>query len=123
MDMNKLTEKAQEAIATAQRDAEGRHNTQLEPEHLLGALVKQTAGVVPAVLAKLGVSPSKVAQRLDPIIANFARSQGQQQVYVSPAFRRLFDIAAQEAERLKDDFVSAEHFLLALTDDADKSPA
>jgi len=123
MDMNKLTEKAQEAIATAQRDAEQRHNTQLEPEHLLGALVKQTAGVVPAVMEKLGVSPSQVTQRLDPIVANFARSQEPQQVYVSPTFRRLFDIAAHEAERLKDDFVSAEHFLLALTDDSDKSQA
>ena len=54
MDMNKPTEKAQAAIATAQRDAEQRHHTQLEPEHLLSALVKQEAGVVPAVLEKLG---------------------------------------------------------------------
>src|SRR4029077_1269522 len=90
MDLTKLTEKAQEAIATAQHDAEQRHNTQLEPEHLLDALVKQTAGVVPAVLEKLGVSPNQVSQRLEPIMSNFARSQGQQQVYVSPAFRRLF---------------------------------
>ncbi len=123
MDMNKLTEKAQGAIATAQRDAEQRHNTQLEPEHLLSALVKQTAGVVPAVLEKLEVSPSQVTQRLDAILTNFARSQDQQPVYVSPAFRRLFDVAAAEAARLKDDFVSAEHFLLALTDDSDKSQA
>ncbi len=123
MDMNKLTEKAQGAIATAQRDAEQRHNTQLEPEHLLSALVKQTAGVVPAVLEKLEVSPSQVTQRLDAILTNFARSQDQQPVYVSPAFRRLFDVAASEAARLKDDFVSAEHFLLALTDDSDKSQA
>ncbi|MCA1644766.1 MAG: ATP-dependent chaperone ClpB [Chloroflexi bacterium] len=50
MDMNKLTEKAQAAIAAAQRDAEERHNTQLEPEHLLSALIRQTGGVVPTVL-------------------------------------------------------------------------
>src|SRR6185436_17752262 len=99
MDMNKLTEKAQAAIATAQRDAEQRHHTQLEPEHLLSALVKQEAGVVPAVLEKLGVSPGQVSGRLDAILSNFARSQAQQQVYASPAFRRLFDVAAQEAER------------------------
>ena len=97
--MNKLTEKAQEAIATAQREAEQRHHTQLEPEHLLAALVKQTAGVVPAVLEKLGVSPSQVAQRLESIVGNFARSQDQQQVYVSPAFRRLFDAAGTRARR------------------------
>src|SRR3989449_1042831 len=51
MDLNRLTEKAQEAIAAAQREAEQRHNTQLEPEHLLSALVKQDGGVVPALQA------------------------------------------------------------------------
>src|SRR3977135_3850916 len=102
MDMNKLTEKAQAAIATAQRDAEQRHNTQLEPEHLLSALVKQESGVVRALLAKLGVRPNQVTQRLDPIVGGLARTQAPQQVYVSPAFRRLFDVASQEAERLKD---------------------
>jgi ATP-dependent Clp protease ATP-binding subunit ClpB len=123
MDMNRLTEKAQAAIATAQREAEQRHHTQLEPEHLLGALVEQEAGVVRAVLEKLGVTPRELNQRLETILAGFARSQAQQQVYGSPAFRRLFDTAAQEAEHLKDDFLSTEHFLLALTDDADKTPA
>jgi len=123
MDMQRLTEKAQAAIATAQRDAEQRRNTQLEPEHLLGALVKQESGVVRAVLDKLAVPPRELDQRLETILAGFARSQAPQQVYVSPAFRRLFDTAAQEAERLKDEYVSTEHFLLALTDDSDKTPA
>jgi ATP-dependent Clp protease ATP-binding subunit ClpB len=118
MDMNKLTEKAQEAIAVAQRDAEQRQNTQLEPEHLLSALVKQEAGVVPAVLDKLGVPPSRVSQRLETEIGRFARSGAPQQVYVSPRFRRVFEAAQQEAERLKDDFVSTEHFLLAMVDEA-----
>src|ERR1700704_2871913 len=106
MDMNRLTEKAQEAIATAQRDAEQRHNTQLEPEHLLGALVKQESGVVRAVLEKLRVPPRELDQRLETILSGFGRTQAQQQVYASPAFRRLFDTAAQEAEHLKDDFLS-----------------
>src|ERR671933_2470436 len=118
MDMNRLTEKAQEAIAAAQRDAEQRHNTQLEPEHLLSALIRQDAGVVPAVLDKLGVPPARVNQRLETIINRFARSQSPQQVYVSARFRRVFETAQQEAERLKDDFVSTEHFLLAMVDEA-----
>ena len=117
MDMNRLTEKAQEAIASAQREAEQRHNTQLEPEHLLSALTSQEAGVVPAVLDKLGVAPARVSQRLATIINGFARSQSPQQVYVSPRFRRVFETAQQEAERLKDDFVSTEHFLLAMVDE------
>jgi ATP-dependent Clp protease ATP-binding subunit ClpB len=123
MDMSKLTEKAQEAIAAAQHDAERRHNTQLEPEHLLGALIKQDAGVVPAVLEKLGVSPNQVAQRFEGVVGGFARSQAQQQVYVSPAFRRVFEAAGQEAQRLKDEFVSTEHFLLALTDESERTQA
>ena len=69
MDMNRLTEKAQAAIAAAQRDAEQRHNTQLEPEHLLAALVKQESGVVRAVLEKLGVPPRELDQRLETILA------------------------------------------------------
>ena len=117
MDMNKLTEKAQEAIANAQRDAEQRHNTQLEPEHLLNALVDQPAGVVPALLDKLGVAPAHVRDRVQTRIGRFARTDVPQQVYASPRFRRLFETAQQEANQLKDDFVSTEHFLLAMLDE------
>jgi ATP-dependent Clp protease ATP-binding subunit ClpB len=117
MDMNQLTEKGQEAIVAAQREAEQRRNTQLEPEHLLRALVQQEAGVVPAVLDKLGVSPSRLIQRLDPIVGRFARAETGQQVYTSPRFRRVFEAAKQEADQLKDDFVSTEHFLLAMVDE------
>src|SRR5499427_5608218 len=118
MDLNKLTEKAQEAIAAAQRSAESRRNTQLEPEHLLLALVQQENGVVPAVLDKLGVPPRQVAQQLEAAIGRLPRAQTAQQVYVSPRFRQMFDAAEQQAEQLKDDFVSTEHFLLALADEA-----
>jgi ATP-dependent Clp protease ATP-binding subunit ClpB len=118
MDLNKLTEKAQEAIVAAQREAEQRHNTQVEPEHLLLALVQQEAGVVPAVLDKIGVSPTSVAQRLETMLGRFARSQNSQQVYISPRFRNVFEAAKQEAERLKDDFISTEHFLLAMVDES-----
>jgi len=117
MDLNKLTEKAQEAFVAAQREAEQRHNTQLEPEHLLSALIQQDAGVVPAVLDKIGVPPSSVNQRLQRELGRFARSQTPQQVYMSVRFRNLFEAAKQEAERLKDDFVSTEHFLLAMVDE------
>jgi ATP-dependent Clp protease ATP-binding subunit ClpB len=117
MDLNKLTEKAQEAFVAAQREAEQRRNTQLEPEHLLSALIQQEAGVVPAVLDKIGVPPSRVSQRLQRELNRFARSQTPQQVYMSVRFRNLFEAAKQEAERLKDDFVSTEHFLLAMVDE------
>src|SRR5579871_677633 len=117
MDLNKRTEKAQEAFVAAQREAEKRRNTQVEPEHLLSALIDQEAGVVPAVLDKIGVAPSEVKQRLEREMARFARSQTPQQVYVSVRFRNILEAAKQEAERLKDDFVSTEHFLLAMVDE------
>ena len=117
MDLSKLTEKAQEAVASAQRLAESRHHTQLEPEHLLTTLVDQEGGVVPAVLDKLGVPPAQVRQRLATVLDGLARAQTPQQVYVSPAFKRVVETATQEAEQLKDEFVSTEHILLATVDD------
>jgi ATP-dependent Clp protease ATP-binding subunit ClpB len=122
MNLNKLTEKAQEAIAAAQRLAESKGNTQLEPEHLLDALVTQEGGIVPAVLEQLGVAPGAIDRALQSAIAGFARvTGGGQQVFASARFRRVFEAAQTEAERLKDDYVSTEHFLLAMTADEDAS--
>jgi ATP-dependent Clp protease ATP-binding subunit ClpB len=123
VNLNKLTEKGQEAIVAAQRLAEERHNTQLEPLHLLRALIAQEGGVVPSVLEKLGVTPRTLLAQVDAAIGKLARTATAPQVYMSPEFRQIFDQAHAEAERLKDDYVSTEHFLLALADDQDKGPA
>jgi ATP-dependent Clp protease ATP-binding subunit ClpB len=123
MNMNKLTEKAQEAIVAAQRLAEERHHTQLEPEHLLHALVDQEDGVVPAILERLEIPPRSVLEGIEPALDGFARGSGPMQVQASNRFRRVFEAAAREAERLKDDYVSTEHFLLALADDAETGAA
>jgi ATP-dependent Clp protease ATP-binding subunit ClpB len=120
---NKLTEKAQEAVAAAQEEAEERQNTQLEPEHLLRALVEQEAGVVPAVLDRLGVQPPAVLEALEPALEGMARASGSTQLQVSSRLRRVFDGARREAERLKDDYISTEHFLLALVDEAESGAA
>src|SRR4051794_37363520 len=118
VNMNKLTEKAQEALVAAQRLAEDRHNTQLEPEHLLVTLVQQQDGVVPAVLEKLGVPARTIAQQAETAVGALAHAASQTQLYVSPAFRQLYEAAQQEAERLKDEYISTEHFLLGLADGA-----
>src|SRR6186997_1139508 len=123
MNMNKLTEKAQEAIVAAQRLAEDRHHTQLEPEHLLYALVDQEDGVVPAILERLEIPATSVLEGLEPALGGFARGSGPTQVQASNRFRRVFEAAAREAERLKDEYVSTEHFLLALADDAETGAA
>ncbi|HEX3245153.1 MAG TPA: ATP-dependent chaperone ClpB [Chloroflexota bacterium] len=119
--MNKLTEKAQEAIAAGQRQAEERRNTQLEPEHILHALISQEGGVVPSVLEKLDVQPRTIQTELESAIKGFAQSTTPAQLSISPRFRQMFEGATSEAERLKDDYISTEHFLLALVDD--KGPA
>jgi ATP-dependent Clp protease ATP-binding subunit ClpB len=116
--MNKLTEKAQEALVAAQRLAEDRHNTQLEPEHLLVTLVQQQDGVVPAVLEKLGVQPRPIAQQAEAAVGALAQAQTPSQLYVSAAFRQVYETAQHEAERLKDEYISTEHFLLGLADSA-----
>jgi ATP-dependent Clp protease ATP-binding subunit ClpB len=121
--MNKLTEKAQEAVAAAQREAEERHHTQIEPEHLLLALLKQEEGIASALLAKLNVRPESIRAQLEPALGALARTSSQQQVYVSPRLRRVWEAAQAEAERLRDEFVSVEHFLLALADEGEQGPA
>jgi ATP-dependent Clp protease ATP-binding subunit ClpB len=117
MDANRLTEKAREAISAAQRLAEERRHTQLEPEHLLSALVTQENGVVPALLMRLDIEPRQAAQRVETAMQRFARAQSVTQVAVSNRLRRLLEEAATEARQLGDEYISTEHYLLALTDD------
>jgi ATP-dependent Clp protease ATP-binding subunit ClpB len=123
MDPDSLTEKAQEAIVAAQRLAEERRHTQVEPEHLLLALVGQEGGVVPAVLDTLGVAPSSVTRPVTTAVDRLARADASVRVYSSPRFRGVLDAAEREAARLKDEYVSTEHLLLALADDAEKGAA
>jgi ATP-dependent Clp protease ATP-binding subunit ClpB len=115
---NKLTEKAQEAIVSAQRLAEEKRHTLLEPEHLLVALIGQQDGVVPAVLEKLGANPRTLLQQAEAAVNTLPRmTTGSAQVHVSDSLIKILDAAQSEAERLKDDYTSTEHFLLALADD------
>ncbi|MCC7372960.1 MAG: ATP-dependent chaperone ClpB [Chloroflexi bacterium] len=119
----KLTEKAQEAIVSAQRLAEDRQHTLLEPEHLLSALISQDGGVVPAVLEKMAVQPRALLQQVDTAIGAMPRVTSPTQVHVSQAFLALLEAAQAESEALKDEFTSTEHFLLALADDRSKGKA
>ena len=103
--------------------AEDRGHTQIEAEHLLRALIDQADGVVPALLTKLSVSPRTLAAQVEDALGRFARTTAPGKVYVSQNFQRVFKAGAEEATRLKDDYVSTEHFLLAIADEAEKGPA
>jgi ATP-dependent Clp protease ATP-binding subunit ClpB len=124
MNPDKYTEKAQEALIAAQKLAESMTHAQIEPEHLLVTLSEQADGVVPAVLRKLNVDPAALAQTLRETLTRAPRVSGGSQLTMSARFGGLTDRAQAEAERLKDEFVSTEHLLLAIvTEPPRTSPA
>jgi ATP-dependent Clp protease ATP-binding subunit ClpB len=122
MNINRYTEKAQEAIAAAQQIAEREGHPQLEPEHLLGTLVVQKGGVVPEVLRKMQVEPNAVAADVQQGLGKLPKVQGGQSG-LSPRLRAVFTKAEGETERFKDEYVSAEHLLLAIAGETGRSPA
>ncbi len=120
--LDKLTVKAQEALEAAQEMAARSGQQQVEPAHLLWALAAQGDGVVPPLLEKLGVSPTRLAAELEKQIERFPKVSGAAQQYLSPATNQVLERAFDEAQRLKDEYVSTEHILLGIST-ADKDPA
>ena len=96
MNINKFTEKGQEAILAAQKLAEERNHTQLEVEHLLMALVDQEGGVVPQILGKLNVDNTQVKRQLEHELEKLAKASGPTQVYLSPRLKQVLDAAEKE---------------------------
>ncbi len=113
---DKFTLKSQEAVQAAQEIAAKSKHQQIEPEHLLLALVDQQDGVVLPVLKKLGADPGQVRADIDAALARLPKVEGLVQTYLSPRMNRIFDKAQQEAERLKDEYLSSEHLLIAAAD-------
>jgi ATP-dependent Clp protease ATP-binding subunit ClpB len=119
MDLNKYTEKAQEALVQAQSLASEYNHSQIEPEHLLLALVRQTDGVVPQIVQKLGANPRTLQQELEQDLARRPKVYGPAtQVGLSRDLQAVLNLAEQGAERMRDEYVSTEHLLIALTDKA-----
>jgi ATP-dependent Clp protease ATP-binding subunit ClpB len=113
--MDKLTVKAQEALQAAQELAGRSGQQQIEPLHVLWALVAQGDGVVPPLLEKLGVSPTHLASDIEKEIARLPKVSGTSQQYLSPAANEVLERAFDEAQRLKDEYVSTEHILLGIS--------
>jgi ATP-dependent Clp protease ATP-binding subunit ClpB len=123
MDINKYTEKAQEAILSAQRLAEQMSHAQIDPEHVLTALVEQRDGIVPELLRKMAIDPAKVARGARELLARIPQAYGGSQPGVSPRLRLIGDLAQAEAGRLKDDYISTEHLFVAIATETGRSPA
>ncbi len=116
MNLNKFTEKAQEAVLSAQRLAEEYSHSEIRPSHLLLALLQQEGGVVPQIVRNLGASPDTLAQLVQTELQNEAKVYGGSQPGLSRALTNLVRDAEKTAERMKDEYVSTEHLLLALAD-------
>jgi ATP-dependent Clp protease ATP-binding subunit ClpB len=112
--MDKLTIKAQEALAEAQELAAARGHQQIEPLHLLAALAAQKEGVVPPVLGKLGVRVDALLGEVEDELSRLPQVSGAGQQYLSPATNDVLKRAFDEAGQFKDEYVSTEHLLLAL---------
>jgi ATP-dependent Clp protease ATP-binding subunit ClpB len=122
MRFEQLTMKAQEAMGRAQARASEQTHPQLEVEHLVAALL-DAEGVVGSVLKQAEVDVGRVRAELDRLMGGFARVTGAAvSLRPSRAFQRLLDVAFKEAERLRDEYVSSEHLLLAAIDEAVRSP-
>lgn len=116
INMNKLTEKAQEALVSAQNLAQELNNSSIEPEHLLAALIDQSEGVVPQVVTALGANSDSLARQTREELDKLAKAYGSVQVGISQKLSRVLDNAQVNANNLKDEFVSTEHLLLSLAD-------
>ena len=122
MNLNKLTEKAQEAIIGSQNVATEQNHAEVTPEHLLLTLVEQSGGIVPSVLRKMSLDPARVAAEARALLKSIPQAYGAD-VRLSPRMKLIVDSAQAEATRLQDEFVSTEHLFLALATEAGRSPA
>src|SRR5881397_3310475 len=119
MRLDKLTIKAQEALQAAQALADQQSHQAMEPEHLLAALLEQREGIVGPVLAKLGARPAAIQQALRAELAKLPAVRGGSGQYLGERTRLALERAQAEAQRLKDEYVSTEHLLIALAQDRD----
>jgi ATP-dependent Clp protease ATP-binding subunit ClpB len=122
LNFEKLTVKAQQALQAAQEMGGREGQQQIEPLHLLWALLTQGDGVVPPLLEKLGVSPTTLGSEVEKQIARLPKVSGVSQQYLAPATNKILESAFDEAQRLKDEYVSTEHILLAISA-TEKDPA
>jgi ATP-dependent Clp protease ATP-binding subunit ClpB len=127
MDLNRLTQKSQEALHDAQTKALRFGHTEADGEHLLLALLDQGEGLVGPLLARAGADPDRLRGDLEAELGRRPRVSGPGaapgQVFVTQRLSRLIDNAAREARRLKDEYVSVEHLIIALLDEASSSAA
>ena len=127
MSFDRFTERAQEAAARAYQIMQRYQHSQLDTEHILLALLEQPEGVISQILELLNVDADEINNRLDDVLkasprtSMFGSSSGSQpmQVYITPRVKRILDAAAEESQKLEDEYVSTEHIFLAIVSQRD----
>jgi len=116
--LDKFTVKAQESLEGAQKAAQERNQQSIEPEHLLLSLLSQDEGTVPSLLRKIGADPERLRQDVDSAINALPRVSGGEP-FISTRLNAVLTASLQEADALKDEYVSTEHLLLSMLGDKD----
>ena len=118
MNLQKYTQKSIEALRAAQSDATERGNSRLEPEHVFLALMRQEGGLIPELIKKVGVAPETAVRELEDAINKLPRvsGPGAEGLYISRACEETLNAAENEAEKMRDEYVSVEHIMLGLFD-------
>jgi ATP-dependent Clp protease ATP-binding subunit ClpB len=121
MDINRLTQKAQEALGSAHTKAARFGHQQVDVEHLLSSLLEQEGGLAGSIFAKAGIDQQAFLRRIEQELERLPRvsgGAGADQIYITARLNRLLGQADDEAKKLKDDYISVEHLILAMTDDS-----
>jgi ATP-dependent Clp protease ATP-binding subunit ClpB len=124
MNFNKLTVKAQEAVVEAQNLARGAGNPEVTPEHLLLALLRQDGGIVAPILNKLGQNPATIEAEVAAEVSKYSKVGGASaEPMIASPLRKVFDSAFKSADDFKDEYISTEHFLLAIAQEKSTTAA
>src|SRR5688572_7042350 len=123
MDLNKYTEKAQEAILAAQQLADREGHPEITPEHVLLTLLEQRDGIVPSIVRKMNADPAALAAAVRAELGRAPSARGGSQPTLSARLRKLTNDAEAEAARLKDEYVSTEHLFVAIAAEGGSSPS
>ncbi|MCX8031789.1 MAG: ATP-dependent chaperone ClpB [Thermoleophilia bacterium] len=115
MQLDKFTLKAQEALAASQRLAQERHHAQIEPEHLAAALIDQEGGLTVPILQRIGADPAALRREIERRLDYFATVHGATQLGLARETQEALQAAQEEAEKMRDLYVSTEHLLMGLT--------
>ncbi len=118
MRFDRFTERAQEAAQRAAEIIQRYGHNQIDTEHILLALIEQPGGVVPQILEHLNVNATTLSERLDSALRATPKANifggGAGQIFITPRVKRIIDLANEEANRLKDEYISTEHIFLAI---------